>query len=409
MKRVAVILSLVSLMVLPAFGSAPADKPVGATQPKPAGATAPAAQADIVQIAVLLDTSKSMDGLINQARAQLWQVINTLAQDQVEGQRQEIQVALYQYGSPSLGKDTGYIRQCVPLTNDLDKVSAALFGLATDGGDEYCGWVIKKAVDELKWSTEKDSYKAIFIAGNEPFTQGPIDFWAACRGAEEKGIFVHTVFCGAEQEGNKTGWKEGATLGKGVYSFIDQGSAYARAAAPQDRQLAELSGKLNNTYVPYGANGRAGAANQAAQDKNAGGLGGTQIAAERAITKSTSAYKNIDWDLVDAIKSGKVALKDLKPEDLPEEMRALNQKGREDYLAAKLKEREGIQAQIKQLSDEREKYLAALPPSSSTGMSGSGAGARGGGMGGMGGGGMGGGGGGSLGGAMGRAMGGGGR
>jgi hypothetical protein len=37
---------------------------------------APARAASRVQIALLLDTSNSMDGLIDQARSQLWRVVN---------------------------------------------------------------------------------------------------------------------------------------------------------------------------------------------------------------------------------------------------------------------------------------------------------------------------------------------
>src|SRR4029078_7517239 len=128
----------------------------------------------------------------------------------------------------------------------------------------------------------------------------------------------------------------------------------ARAAAPQDKQLAELSAKLNATYVPYGKDGKTGAANQAAQDANAGGLGGAALSAERAITKATSVYRNSTWDLVDAVNGKKVNLADLKPEDLPEEMRKMDLKAKEDYLAAKTKERQDIQSQIKSLSDDRD-------------------------------------------------------
>src|ERR1041385_464685 len=150
MRPIAAILGLATLSALPALAAAQAEtKPVAETQ-KAAGVTASASQADVVQVAILLDTSNSMDGLLAQAQAQLWQVVNTLARSQVEGQRQDIQVAVYQYGTPTLGKDTGYIRQCVPLTDDLDKVSQALFSLRTNGGDEYCGWVLKVAVEELK-------------------------------------------------------------------------------------------------------------------------------------------------------------------------------------------------------------------------------------------------------------------
>src|SRR6185295_8767804 len=103
---------------------------------------------------------------------------------------------------------------------------------------------------------------------------------------------------------------------------------------PQDKKLSELSSQINSTYVTYGARGGEGRANQAAQDESAKQLGGqtgnaAAIAAERAITKGNTIYRNATWDLVDAVKEKRVNLKDLKPEELPEEMRGLDEKGRE--------------------------------------------------------------------------------
>ena len=59
-----------------------------------------------------------------------------------------------------------------PFTRDLDKVSEHLFKLTTNGGQEYCGAVVREAVDHLAWDASPKVYKAVFIAGNEPFTQG---------------------------------------------------------------------------------------------------------------------------------------------------------------------------------------------------------------------------------------------
>ncbi len=92
--------------------------------------------------------------------------------------------------------DNGYIRQLLPLTDDLDKVSEALFKLTAAGGDEYCGWVIRDAARDLKWRPAAKDYKAIFIAGNEPFNQGRVDFRAACKEAITKGIIVNTIQLG---------------------------------------------------------------------------------------------------------------------------------------------------------------------------------------------------------------------
>jgi hypothetical protein len=325
--------------------------------PAPAPAKKP-----VVQIAILLDTSGSMTGLIDQAKTQLWKIVNEFAKGRRAGLHPDIQVALYHYGTPSLGAGTGYIKQLVPLTDDLDKVSEQLFALHTDGGDEYCGWVIQTATDQLNWSANKDAYKAIFIAGNEPFTQGSVDFRSAVKQAITKGIIVNTIFCGNEQEGINTFWKEGATLADGAFMSINQNAQIVHVDTPQDKELAELSAKINTTYVGYGRGGRGGAANQMAQDSNAVGMGGGAfggaVAAERAVTKGSANYRNSTWDLVDAVNDKKVDLKDLKPEDLPEDMQKLDEKGRADYVAQKTKERGQIKARIQQLSDDRSKFLA---------------------------------------------------
>ena len=39
-----------------------------------------------IQIALLLDTSNSMDGLIDQAKSQLWKIVNELARSRKYGQ-----------------------------------------------------------------------------------------------------------------------------------------------------------------------------------------------------------------------------------------------------------------------------------------------------------------------------------
>ena len=43
--------------------------------------------------------------------------------------------------------------------------------------------------------------KMIFIAGNEPFTQGKIDYKDAAAEAKEKDIVVNTIFCGDYNHG----------------------------------------------------------------------------------------------------------------------------------------------------------------------------------------------------------------
>ena len=114
-----------------------------------------------VQIALLLDTSSSMDGLLEQTKRQLWTVVNAFQNARREGRSARLQIALYEYGNDGLSAEGGYLRQVLPLTTDLDRVSEQLFALKTRGGDEFCGQVIQKATQQLEWSKDRKDLKLI--------------------------------------------------------------------------------------------------------------------------------------------------------------------------------------------------------------------------------------------------------
>ena len=168
----------------------------------------------------------------------------------------------------------GYLRRIVPLSDDLDRISEELFRLKTNGGQEYCGQVIQSAVRGLEWSGGNGDLKMIVIAGNEPFTQGGIDYRDSCREAIGRGIIVNTIFCGNYQEGLQSGWKAGADLADGQYLAIDADQTPPPIAAPQDEEIARLSREMNRTYVAYGKDGAGGKARQKEQDLNAAAVSG---------------------------------------------------------------------------------------------------------------------------------------
>ena len=310
-----------------------------------------------IQLAILLDTSGSMDGLISQAKSRLWKIVNELAAAKKDGMTPQLQVALYEYGQNTIAAAAGYLRQIVPLTNDLDRISEELFKLQTNGGQEYCGQVIHKAVNDLQWNTQKDSLKLIFIAGNEPFTQGSIDYKTSCREAIARGIIINTIFCGNYQEGLRTDWKAGADLADGRYLAIDADHTPPPITAPQDVEIARLSREMNQTYVAYGREGTRGKERQKEQDKNAASLS-NEVAAQRAAAKAAPQYSNSTWDLVDAKKGGMVKLEEMKDEELPLEMKGMSIKERNEYVAAMQGKREALQKKIAGLHAERERFVA---------------------------------------------------
>ena len=310
-----------------------------------------------IQLAILLDTSGSMSGLINQARTQLWSIVNDLATTEKDGERPTLEVALYQYGNSGIAASEGHIQMIVPLTDDLDQVSAELFKLGTNGGSEYCGRAIQSATNGLQWTEGNDDLKLIFIAGNESFHQGTVDAKAACQAAVTRGIMVNTIHCGNNSAGVSGGWQDGAALADGRFLNIDQNSQVVEIAAPQDKQIAELNSKLNDTYVAYGTEGQSRALMQAANDANSNGISAANLSS-RALSKASSFYRNSSWDLVDAVKDNGKALDKLKDSELPEELRGMSKEERVKYLADKQAERDKIQADIKALCVARDSYVA---------------------------------------------------
>jgi hypothetical protein len=309
-----------------------------------------------VQLAILLDTSGSMDGLIDQAKSRLWKIVNELAAAKKNGQAPQLQVALFEYGQDSLPAAGGYMRRIVPLTDDLDRISEELFKLKTNGGEEYCGRVIGAAVDELQWSNQKDSLKLIFIAGNEPFTQRTVDYKNSCRDAIGRGIIINTIFCGNYQEGVQTNWKDGSDLADGQYLAINADQTPPPIVAPQDAEIARLNQELNGTYLAFGSNGASGKERQKEQDKNAA-LMSSEVAAQRAAAKAAPQYSNSTWDLVDAKKGGQVKLEEMKDEELPVEMKGMSVKERIEYVAAMQGKRDTLQKKIAGLHSERERFI----------------------------------------------------
>jgi len=310
-----------------------------------------------IKLALLLDTSNSMDGLIDQAKSQLWTIVNELAAAKFGNEKPDVQIALYEYGNDQLAASEGYIRLVTPLTNDLDKISQDLFGLKTNGGSEFCGQVIQTACKQLDWSTDGGDLQIIFIAGNEPFTQGSINYQVACSDAKKKNIVVNTIFCGDFQEGINTSWKSGADLTLGTYASIEQNSKTVFVPSPYDDKIDQLNTQLNTTYIEYGHEGKMKKEAQSVQDENAGSYG-AENKVNRAVSKSTHVYKNKSWDMVDASEDKEFDVTKVSKDQLPDAMKNMNNEQKVTYVNAKHEEREKVKSEIQDLNKKRSEYIA---------------------------------------------------
>lgn len=320
-----------------------------------------------IKVALLLDTSNSMDGLIDQAKAQLWEIVNELSYAKCKNGKPNLEIALYEYGNDNLNSREGYLRKILAFTDDLDDVSKELFSLTTNGGSEYCGMVIQASLNQLDWGNNADDLKMIFIAGNEPFTQGNVDYRDASNIAKEKDVVVNTIFCGDYSHGVSSKWKDGAMLTSGDYMAINQNQKTVHIASPYDDMILNLNIQLNATYVPYGKRGKMKMEMQAAQDSNAAGFS-MENAVSRTVSKSSHFYKNSSWDLVDAEAEEDFSYEKLKNEDLPENLKGKSTTEIKAYIEKQKDARNRIQEEISELNKQRRKFIANQKKDHSNGL-----------------------------------------
>ncbi|MHC4903926.1 MAG: vWA domain-containing protein, partial [Planctomycetota bacterium] len=307
-----------------------------------------------VDLAICLDTSGSMSGLINAARQKLWAIVNELA---LAEPTPKLRVALLTFGNDGHDPEDGWVRIDSGLTDDLDVISQKLFALTTNGGTEYVGRVLSYT-KQLEWHPSDDALKLIVVAGNESADQDQeVPFAGVCKTLITQGIMINSIYCGPATDQIAPGWQEVARLADGQYASIDQDHGTIVLESPFDEQLAELSTAINTTYIPFGAGGQAGEANQAEQDFNARNLN-SAAAAARAQTKGQSLYF-CSWDLVDACASGQVKIEEVSAEELPENMQTMTADQREAFVADMGRKRGEIKQQIDSLSQQRQAYVAA--------------------------------------------------
>ena len=348
-------LAAVAIALLPTPTRAddkPGEKPVAPAAAKP------------IDLVICIDTSNSMDGLIDSAKSRLWDIVNELARLKPTP---DLRVALYSYGNDGYSAAAGWVRKDLDLTVDLDEVYKQLNALRTRGGTELVARVTRDAIKDQKWSTQPGALKMVFVCGNEPVDQDKdVSLDSVAEMAKEKGVVVNTIYCKWNHDQEIAGWAKFAEKCGGRHVDIDQNKAVKAVAVKTefDDEILKLNDKLNGTYVAYGKAGKDGAANQAAQDKNAAAApGGTGpgapagAALARAESKASALYRNSAWDLVDKMKEKDFDLTKIKDEDLCDEMKKLKPEERLEYLKKKAEERADLQKKIGDLSAKRQKKV----------------------------------------------------
>lgn len=349
LKLLIATLTLVSSLTMLAFTSPDKKKksPIKKTiaQPK-------------IQAAILLDVSNSMDGLIEQAKAQLWNMVSVMGKAKCDNEViPQIEIALYEYGRSNNAVADGYVKQISAFTSDLDKLSQELFKLTTNGGDEYCGQVIYTSLNQLNWEAGTNNYKVIFIAGNEDFLQGSLSYTKACAEAKKKGVIVNTIYCGSRMDGIKEHWNLSAECGNGSFTNINADAKMEEIPTPYDSILFSLNDKLNGTYIAYGSAGKANFAAQGQVDVMNAKMSKSAGLQRVAVKGKKNLYKNESWDMVDAAADSKEFIAKVDRKTLPDSLQKKTREELEKFIAEKSKSRSLVQKEIESINNQREAFL----------------------------------------------------
>jgi hypothetical protein len=312
-----------------------------------------------IQVAILLDVSNSMDGLIEQAKAQLWNMVSVMGKAETDDkQTPDIEIALYEYGRTSNEVSKGYIKQITPFTTDLDMLSQNLFKLTTYGGAEYCTNVMYTSLNELNWDNTSSSYKVIFIAGNEDFLQGDVSYTKACELAKSKGVIVNTIYCGDKMQGIKEHWNL-TGCGNGSYTNINQDAKIDDIPTPYDSLLITLNDKLNSTYIAYGSQGMSKLAAQAEVDQKSFESNKAAAIKRAGVKGNSKLYRNSSWDLIDAVDDDSSFLAKVDLSTIPSSLQIKSRAQLIKLVNEKKTERGNIQKEIAKLTIKRETFIAS--------------------------------------------------
>lgn len=312
-----------------------------------------------LEMVFVLDTTGSMGGLIEGAKTKIWSIVNDVMQRK---DRPNVKIGLVAY------RDNGdaYVTKITPLTDDLDKVYTNLMDFRAEGGGdtpENVRRALAEAVDKPDWSGKNPNIaQIIFLVGDAPphndYVQEP-DVLDTTAKAVKQNMIINTIQCG-NLSGTQEIWQTIAQRGEGKYFAIAQDGGVQAIATPYDSRLAELAGKISNTYITYGSSARqrANAVEITSNESRVATDAPMSAQADRAVNKAVNsrAYKE---DLIQDIENETIKLEDVKEEELPENLKKLPPAERKKEVEKRIAERKAIKAEILELSKKRDEFIKA--------------------------------------------------
>jgi Mg-chelatase subunit ChlD len=312
-----------------------------------------------MEVVFVLDATGSMGGMIANAKDKIWAIATTMAQSEPAP---ELSIGVIAYRD----RTDSYVTKQLPLTKSIDELYTQLLEItAAGGGDmpESVNQGLAEAVFDYQWDTSPNTLRSIYLIGDCPphfDYQDDIPYQKSCEEAVKKDILINTIQCGINSA-TTTVWKDIAQRGNGAYLSLNQSGNNFAISTPYDEELAKKAKSLDKTRVYYGHEADREAKLKEGMAQEIYDKSNTEEEARRGIYNVTtsSGKKSFlgEGELVQAYAENKVDLDKMKTEEFPLAMQQLSPQERKSYLDKKVKEREDLEAEIKTLNEEREKYI----------------------------------------------------
>lgn len=308
-----------------------------------------------VEVVFVIDTTSSMGGLIEGAKQRIWAIANEIAKGRPAP---KVKMGLVAFRD----KGDSYVTKVFDLSENLDNTYKDLLSLSAEGGGDGPEHVIAgldAAVEKIAWSKDSKTFKVVYLVGDaaphEDYPDSPT-LSSVMQKAVRRGLIVNSVQCGTDGA-TTVAFNHIARMGEGRLLPVPQDGGMVAMATPFDEKMAALSVKLEGTGLAYG--GGAAKASASAIGKLAAavrGMAAPAAAAERAEYKARAGFAGSS-DLAAAVEENRVALKDVKDDELPDALRDLPSDKREAKLKEVTAERRKLKNEMDTLSASRADWL----------------------------------------------------
>ncbi len=310
-----------------------------------------------VEVVFVIDTTSSMGGLLEGAKQRIWAIANEIAKGRPAP---KVKMGLVAFRD----KGDAYVTKVFGLSENLDNTYKDLLSLQAEGGGDGPEHVIAgldDAVEKIAWSKDPKTFKVVYLVGDasphEDYADAPT-LASVMQKAVRRGLIVNSVQCGTDGAAT-VAFTHIARLGEGRLLPVPQDGGMIAVATPFDERMAALSEKLEGTGLAYGG----GKAEAMASGKLAAavrGMAAAPAAAERAEYKARAGFASSS-DLVAAVAEKRVALKDVKEDELPDALRDMPADKRAARLNEISAERGKLKKEMDGLSRERASWLKNQP------------------------------------------------